>query len=140
RRPVAYRPLQCSGLSARVLSALSRLQGILSAVGARSLSQPDALTGVIAALPVEARTASRLKSQGWRVVAGGVGAERARAAANQLVAHGARRLLVWGTAGALRVDLQPGAVILADRVFDGHSLYYPVTASWHKCLRLALPA
>src|SRR5699024_8958254 len=74
----------------------------------------------------------------WSVVSCGVGAERARAAADQLVAHGASRLLVWGTAGALHADVQPGAVILAERVLDGHSVCYPATAHWHAHLLAAL--
>ena len=107
-------------------------------MGARALSQPDALTGVVAALPVEARTVRRRKRSEWRVVTCGVGGERARLAADRLVAQGVGRLLVWGTAGALRADLQPGAVILAHRVLDGHSVCYPVTAHWHTRLRTAL--
>lgn len=107
-------------------------------MGARPLPQPDALTGVIAALPAEARTARRLERLGCQVVTCGVGAEHAQAAATKLVASGAKRLLVWGTAGALRANLQPGAVILADRVLDGHGACYPVSADWHAYLLAAM--
>jgi adenosylhomocysteine nucleosidase len=71
------------------------------------------VTGVIAALPAEARW---LKASAFSVRVGGVGAEPARRAAALLIADGAQALVSWGTAAALAPTLTVGTLVLADRV------------------------
>jgi adenosylhomocysteine nucleosidase len=71
------------------------------------------LTGVVAALPAEARW---LRASALDVRVGGVGAEPARRAARALIADGARALISWGTAAALAPTLRVGTLVLADRV------------------------
>lgn len=73
------------------------------------------LTGVVAALPAEARW---LRASTLEVRVGGVGAEHARRAARALIADGATSLISWGTAAALAPSLSVGTLILADRVMD----------------------
>jgi len=71
------------------------------------------VTGVVAALPAEARW---LRASALEVRVGGVGAEHARRAAIALIADGAKALISWGTAAALAPSLSIGTLILADRV------------------------
>lgn len=71
------------------------------------------LTGVVAALPAEARW---LRASALAVRVGGVGAEHARRAARSLIADGAQALISWGTAAALAPTLSVGTLVLADRV------------------------
>jgi adenosylhomocysteine nucleosidase len=71
------------------------------------------LTGVVAALPAEARW---LRTSALAVRVGGVGAEHARRAARALIADGAQALISWGTAAALAPALGVGTLVLADRV------------------------
>ena len=71
------------------------------------------MTGVVAALPAEARW---LRASALEVRVGGVGAEHARRAAIALIADGAKALISWGTAAALAPSLSIGTLILADRV------------------------
>lgn len=70
-------------------------------------------TGVVAALPAEARW---LRASALAVRVGGVGAEHARRAARALIADGAHALISWGTAAALAPTLSVGTLVLADRV------------------------
>jgi adenosylhomocysteine nucleosidase len=71
------------------------------------------VTGVVAALPAEARW---LRASALKVRVGGVGAEHARRAARALIADGALALISWGTAAALSPTLRLGTLVLADRV------------------------
>lgn len=71
------------------------------------------LTGVVAALPAEARW---LRASALAVRVGGVGAEHARRAARSLIADGAQALISWGTAAALAPTLSVGTLVLADRI------------------------
>jgi adenosylhomocysteine nucleosidase len=76
--------------------------------------------GVVTALRGEARSLSARRpsalSDTWLVRAGGMGCERAAAAALGLVRQGARALLCWGVAGALDPALRCGDVVLASEV------------------------
>ncbi|MGH8361938.1 MAG: hypothetical protein ACRESQ_01145 [Gammaproteobacteria bacterium] len=93
---------------------------------------PTARGAVIAPLAGEAHSAAALAARGWRVQLCGIGPARARRAANQLLAAGMRRLLVWGTAGGLEAGLKPGAVFVPDIVVNGtDGRRFPVSASWH---------
>ena len=75
----------------------------------------------------------------WRIVHSGVGCERARTAALALLAAGAERLLVWGTAGALVPELRPGDLILPRVICDEAGRKYPVDPAWRAALRSHLP-
>jgi adenosylhomocysteine nucleosidase len=69
----------------------------------------------------------------------GMGATSARAAAEQLIAWGANRLLSIGVAGALDPGLKAGDVVLPVTVRDaGGNTYHP-DPRWRSCLRQHLP-
>ncbi len=86
--------------------------------------------GVITPLHLERRTARALTCAGWRVVRSGVGAERARVTARTLIAEGAQKLLLWGTAGGLDPGLEPGALVLPKRVLAEDGRDYLPDAEW----------
>jgi uridine phosphorylase len=62
----------------------------------------------------------------------GIGAPAATSACESLAAIGVRRFVTIGTAGALRADLQAGAVVVCDRAVrdDGVSHHYLPSATW----------
>lgn len=97
------------------------------------------ITGVIAPLAAEYRTARALRGPGCRVVHAGVGLARAQAAAEALLAAGARRLLVWGTAGALEAGLRPGCLVLPEFVRDAEGRAYPLDPDWMSTIAGAVP-
>lgn len=102
-----------------------------------------ALSGVavIAALGFEARSAAPLQRQGWKVRIGGMGPECARRAAQELVAAGARSLLVWGVAGGLVGSLRVGTVFLPDTVINAADDYrFAVSPRIHAVLSHQLAA
>jgi adenosylhomocysteine nucleosidase len=94
----------------------------------------------VAALPAEARSARPLGRRGFEVVRCGVGTERARAAAERLVASGCRRLLVWGTAAGLDPELDSGALLVPERVVASDGSFHPVDPMLRRELLAALPA
>lgn len=77
-------------------------------------------------------------AHGWLVRAG-VGSERARAAAESLVARGAHGLVSFGVAGGLDPALPAGSLVLAEGCVDGR---HRMTADpvWRKRLRSNLAA
>jgi adenosylhomocysteine nucleosidase len=86
------------------------------------------VTGVVAALPAEARW---LRASSLEVRVGGVGAEHARRAARAFIADGAKALISWGTAAALAPSLGIGTLILADRVVgDNQSVPLVPDLAW----------
>jgi adenosylhomocysteine nucleosidase len=100
-------------------------------MGTRAISHPDArgrgrLTGVVAALPAEARW---LGASALRVRVGGVGAEHAKRAAQVLLAQGAGALVSWGTAAGLTPGLGVGTLVIPDRVISGSEVLVP-DESW----------
>lgn len=103
--------------------------------------RPDAalITGVIAPLAIEARTAHSLQRGDWRVVHSGVGPKRARVAALSLLAAGVGRLLVWGTAGGLVPELRPGTLIMPRVVRDETGSNYPTDRAWREAIGARLP-
>ncbi len=97
------------------------------------------ITGVIAPLAAEWRTARALRHAGFRVVHAGVGPGRAQAAAEALLAGGAGRLLVWGTAGGLETGLRPGCLVIPGRVVDAAGRAYGFDPAWAESVARALP-
>lgn len=63
-----------------------------------------------------------------RLVLCGMGAARARQAALLLADEGIRVLITWGVAGALDPALQPGQLLLPEKVIDAKGAEYPVDA------------
>lgn len=95
--------------------------------------------GVLAPLEFEARSAQILTQHGWQLRVSGMGVERAREAAAQMLASGVRRLLVWGTAGGLDPAVRVGTLFLPDVVLDAASgVRREVSASFHIELDSAL--
>ncbi len=68
-------------------------------------------------MPREAASATAAVAAGGCLLAtAGMGARRAEAAAERLVARGAAALLSWGTAGGLDPALAPGTLVVPDRI------------------------
>jgi adenosylhomocysteine nucleosidase len=79
------------------------------------MSEPPPKIGIVAALEMEGRWLG--DSSGNRLIlVGGMGRERAEAAARQLLESGATALVSWGVAGGLDPALASGTVVLADQV------------------------
>lgn len=99
----------------------------------------ESAVGVLAPLEFEARSAQILTQHGWQLCVSGMGVERAREAAAQMLASGVRRLLVWGTAGGLDPALRPGTLFLPDVIHaaDG-GVRYEVSALFHEKLSSVL--
>lgn len=90
----------------------------------------EAAVGVLAPLYLEQRTARPLARRGWRVVHCGVGGARAAAAVDALRARGARRVLLWGTAGALEPGLAPGMLVVPERVVGPRGETFAFDPGW----------
>ena len=94
--------------------------------------------GVVVALAAEARPlAGRRLRPGESVQVGdgtvclaGMGRDRARAAAQRLVAGGATGLVSWGSGGGLDPELAPGTVVVAEAVVAVDGRAWPVDAGW----------
>ena len=83
-------------------------------------------------------TCTRLPG-GALVALSGVGPERARRAALQLLEAGATALVSWGVAAGLDPQLGAGSLLLPERVIGLDGSSYPVTASWRAELRGRVP-
>lgn len=93
--------------------------------------------GVVTALPGEAKTWSAPGVSGRvRVAVSGIGAPRAARAAERLLAEGAAALVNWGVAGGLSEALQPGDLVLAERIDDDTGAQ-SVTSAWSRALSAA---
>lgn len=88
-------------------------------------------TGIVAALPGEARALARLRARGTAMLAdgsrlalSGLGRERAQATARALVDAGVDCLISWGSAAALVPVLAPGDLLLPEAIMtsDGQRL------------------
>ena len=64
----------------------------------------------------------------------GIGAKRAVAASELLIAEGAAALLSWGSGGALHPKLSPGNLILPRSVIVSQKNVFPTDADWHNRL------
>ena len=99
--------------------------------------------GIVAALKSEARTLAdrpilagatiQLKDNTLLKVSG-LGAKRARTAAESLLAEGATALLSWGSAGGLAANVLPGNLILPRNIISSDQSVFPVDRSWHERL------
>ncbi len=68
------------------------------------------------------------------VALAGMGAGRARAAGEDLLARGATALMSWGVAAALDRDLAPGNLLVPSVILGTDLHAYPVHAGWHRSL------
>jgi adenosylhomocysteine nucleosidase len=101
----------------------------------------DLRIGVVIAIAQEARMFPRHDigevaqvNEHLLVCVGGVGAERAQAAAQLLLARGASALLSWGVAVALAPDLKAGCVLLPRAVIAADGTLLPVSSAWHEAI------
>lgn len=103
--------------------------------------------GFVIALPLECRSLSRqrvkrldtlkLNSNQWIRISG-AGPTNAEAAADELLACGARRLVSWGCAGALADHLIPGSVVVPASVHDADGTVRRFSDDWRTRLEQAL--
>jgi nucleoside phosphorylase len=95
---------------------------------------------VIVALGVEraALLARAERDPPLGVIQSGPGPERAASAATAALASGASGLLSFGLAGALRAELDPGAVLLPRRVRSVTGASFDADPEWHAELAAAL--
>ncbi len=101
-------------------------------------ASPAVPLAVIAALQIEARTLEFLSREPQlRVYVSGPGPLRAGTAARNAIADGARALLVWGIAGALRADCENGDVIVPHRVLSAAGEWVS-DAAWRRRVAAAL--
>ena len=64
----------------------------------------------------------------------GIGADRAFAASESLIAEGVAALLSWGSGGALHPKLSPGNLVLPKSVIVSQKNVFPTDADWHNRL------
>src|SRR6185312_9572662 len=148
-------------LPAGVLSQVSRLLRLLSALGTRGLSAhrapaPLKPIGIVSALAAEARTLGpaarhgaelRRLADGALLAVSGIGEGAAAAAARRLVLAGAGGLVSFGMAGGLDPTLICGAVLLPEEIAtiggvgaSAGAATAATSAEWRRRLRGALPA
>jgi purine nucleoside phosphorylase len=94
---------------------------------------------VLAAMRMEARTARPLARAGCRIMLSGIGVVRARRAALAALDAGAKRLLVWGTAGGLVAGLAPGTLLLPAEVLDEAGEHFAIAEDWRAQLLDCVP-
>ncbi len=99
--------------------------------------------GIVAAMLAEARIlakgpigASELihLPEGALLLLSGIGANRARLAAQTLLKNGATALVSWGFAGGLDPGLSPGSLILPESILAKDQSLYCVDPVWRKTL------
>ena len=90
---------------------------------------------ILTGMALEARLARRTGLP----VACGTGHAAAAEAAGRLLEGGAAGIVSFGVAGGLAPDLKPGSLIVATAVIDEGGPVFPVSRSWHRHLRHALP-
>ncbi|MBT8406277.1 MAG: purine phosphorylase [Deltaproteobacteria bacterium] len=93
------------------------------------MSEARSLTMV----PIGADGLARLEGTTLLKVAG-IGAKRALAASEFLIAEGAAALLSWGSGGALHPKLSPGNLILPKSVIVSQNHVFPTDTDWHNRL------
>ncbi|MFB3924508.1 MAG: purine phosphorylase [Syntrophales bacterium] len=85
---------------------------------------------ILAGGPVRAGEVIRLRN-GALFLLSGIGAGRARSAAQVLIEKGATVLISWGFASGLAPDLPPGSLILPERIASLDQSIYCVDPAWH---------
>ena len=103
-------------------------------------------SGIVAAMVAEARILAKgpispgelSLPEGAMLFISGIGAKRARVAAQALLEKGATALVSWGSAGGLMPALSPGSLILPERILGADQSVYPTDPIWHErlCSRL----
>lgn len=100
------------------------------------------ITGIVVALPEELKTLTAIKITKGKytaindhilVVVAGTGSVNAKVAAEQLVALGARQLISWGCAAALRDSIRAGDLTLVRSLLDSAGLKdegFGVSSAW----------
>jgi adenosylhomocysteine nucleosidase len=105
------------------------------------------MLGIVVALPWELKsfTQKKVPTGGVERIAenvvaalSGVGADRAYAAGELLIARGATGLLSWGCCGALDDRLEAGTLIVPERVIAHNGENYLVDERWHRILQQRL--
>ena len=104
--------------------------------------------GFVVALPGEARTLSpqrldfeetlRLPSGHWIGVSG-AGPKRAHQAARRLLDENVDALISWGCAGALKEGLQPGHLVIPERIVSADDEVFFPDPSWHQAFLETIP-
>jgi len=101
------------------------------------------MLGIVVALPWELKSLTRknVAAGGVELIAenavaalSGIGAERAYAAGELLIARGATGLLSWGCCGALDDRLEAGTLIVPKMVIAHNGENYLVDELWHRAL------
>lgn len=104
-------------------------------------------SGIVVAMVAEARILAKgpnppgelsFLPEGAMLFLSGIGANRARVAAQALLEKGATALVSWGSAGGLMPALSPGSLILPERILGADQSVYPTDPVWHErlCSRL----
>ncbi len=104
--------------------------------------------GFVVALPGEARTLSpqrldfeetlALPSGHWIGVSG-AGPKRAHQAARRLLDQNVDALISWGCAGALEAGLQPGHLVVPERIVSADDEVFVPDPSWHQAFLETIP-
>ena len=101
------------------------------------------ILGIVAPLTSEARSLTSQPNRaggpvqlpgGTLLKVAGIGADRALAAAEFLVAEGVTALLSWGSGGGLRPNLSPGNLILPKTIIDLQEHILIAEEAWHNRL------
>lgn len=107
------------------------------------------VTGVVAALDIEARTlapgrprtaALRELGGGALLAVSGMGQAAASTAAQALLDAGATALVSWGVAGGLDPELEAGMICLPRAVISREGARFGTDLQWRELLTAALPA
>ncbi len=102
--------------------------------------------GIVAATLAEARiltkgpisTEALIQLPNFFLVVSGMGAQRAGRAAEMLLEGGARGLISWGTAGALRPGISCGTLMLPDCILAADGTFFPADPIWQGALAARL--
>lgn len=97
------------------------------------------ITGIVVALPEEIGTLTKQKikkgdcvflNKKTLVAFSGAGPENAKNASQLLIKKGAKRLISWGCAAALKTNLKPGDLILPQTLHSESKQQFSLTSPW----------
>lgn len=97
------------------------------------------ITGIVVALPEEISTLTKQKinkgdcvflNEKTLLAFSGTGPENATNASQLLIDKGAKRLISWGCAAALKINLKPGDLILPQILHSESNQQFSLTSSW----------